>query len=439
MAQPQAKSAPLKGPVLQRKCACGQHASGGECEECRKKKQTLRRRKGNLPEPDSVPPIVYEILRSPGQPLEASVRGFMESRLGHDFSRVRVHMDSTAAMSTRALNALAYTVGQNIVFGAGQYSPQTHEGRGLMAHELTHVMQQDGNDEIPNNLTIGHPGSDLELEADRMAVAVVAGSVPMKGDPQTSAPSIIRDALPMFSRRTKNSLKSLNISPKAIIQRQLFTPQAAGGGFGGLLDRGGISSVTPNTQVEPRPKKIKVWVNSFIPDARIDGPPGSECFAGDNRSFSDNPLASSRTHQEVEFNVDTSEKISDIRRIGTSHEVSCSTGVIIGTGTAPLDELDKGRVAKSGRLTYVSFSASATNPLVTIAPSIDINLLFEIDPFARQCSLKGFRDQYPAYEGYIKADGNSPAFVFGYDPRRNNEGPIGLFFSQYISVSKVRF
>jgi Domain of unknown function (DUF4157) len=77
-----------------------------------------------------------------GQPLGSEVRAFMESRLGHDFGRVRVHTDATAAASARALDAHAYTQGRDIVFGTGQYAPQTPAGRGLLAHELTHVVQQ---------------------------------------------------------------------------------------------------------------------------------------------------------------------------------------------------------------------------------------------------------------------------------------------------------
>jgi hypothetical protein len=68
----------------------------------------------------------------------------MEPFFGHDFARVRVHTDAKAARSARAINAMAYTVGQNLVFGTGQYSPGTSTRRRLMAHELTHVVQQDG-------------------------------------------------------------------------------------------------------------------------------------------------------------------------------------------------------------------------------------------------------------------------------------------------------
>ena len=104
------------------------------------KSRTFRSAIGN----DSyAPPIVREVLRSPGQPLDSSTCSFIEQRFAYDFSKVRVHTDSQATASARAVNALAFTSGNNIVFGAGQYAPSASWGRSLLAHELTHVLQQD--------------------------------------------------------------------------------------------------------------------------------------------------------------------------------------------------------------------------------------------------------------------------------------------------------
>ena len=97
---------------------------------------------GPSDEPNEVPPIVNEVLRSPGQPLDGETRAFMEPRFGHDFSNVRVHTDAKAAESARAVAARAYTVGWNIVFGEGHYAPRTRSGQMLLAHELTHTVQQ---------------------------------------------------------------------------------------------------------------------------------------------------------------------------------------------------------------------------------------------------------------------------------------------------------
>jgi Domain of unknown function (DUF4157) len=90
----------------------------------------------------SVPTSVDHALACPGRPLEPALRQDMEQRFGHDFSTVRVHIGAAAAQSASDVNARAYTVGPNVVFGAGQFAPETNEGRRLLAHELTHVVQQ---------------------------------------------------------------------------------------------------------------------------------------------------------------------------------------------------------------------------------------------------------------------------------------------------------
>jgi len=132
---------------VQRKCGCGgSTASGESCEECAG--QTLGLQRRAIPQQSSsdaiAPPIVHDVLGSSGRQLDAATRAAMEPRFGHDFSHVRVHTDELAAASARAVGAQAYTVGNHLVFGAGQFSPATNTGRTLIAHELTHVMQQSG-------------------------------------------------------------------------------------------------------------------------------------------------------------------------------------------------------------------------------------------------------------------------------------------------------
>lgn len=169
-----------RGLALQRKCACGAGAGlSGECADCNGKKLRLQRRASAAPagpQPQAIPPAVHETLREAGQPLDAATRAFMEARLGHDFSRVRVHADARAGESARAVNALGYTVGEHVVFAAGRYEPHTASGRKLLAHELAHVTQQ----RVPElhakaAHAIGETGDALEREADAMADAVAAG------------------------------------------------------------------------------------------------------------------------------------------------------------------------------------------------------------------------------------------------------------------------
>lgn len=102
----------------------------------------LQRDSTNQDQFSEVPPSVHDVLQSPGQPLDPATRSLMEPRFGHDFSRVRVHTDAAAERSARDVSAKAYTVERNIVFGKGQFAPQTTEGKRLLAHELAHVVQQ---------------------------------------------------------------------------------------------------------------------------------------------------------------------------------------------------------------------------------------------------------------------------------------------------------
>lgn len=188
---------------LQRKCACGSPTSSltGECKACKSKKglqakltigasndpleqeadrvadqvlaaplnsavsvapPRIQRFSGqSTGQMDTAPASVDRVLTSPGKPLEPMLRQDMERRFGHDFSRVRIHSGTFAEQSARDVEAHAYTVGHNIVFGAGRFFPGTQEGRRLIAHELTHVVQQSDSDYYLARQTGGAAGSSL--------------------------------------------------------------------------------------------------------------------------------------------------------------------------------------------------------------------------------------------------------------------------------------
>jgi hypothetical protein len=134
----------MRAPASDPRIASALPGLQSKCAACEKEEQPLPTKKATAPEAVSgeAPAIVDEALRSSGQSLDAPVRAFMEGRFGHDFSHVRIHADSRAAEATNAVGALAYTTGHQIVFGAGQYNPGTVAGKELLAHELTHVVQQ---------------------------------------------------------------------------------------------------------------------------------------------------------------------------------------------------------------------------------------------------------------------------------------------------------
>jgi Domain of unknown function (DUF4157) len=118
-------------------------------------------------------PAAIGARRAPGSTLPDSVQAELAPRLGHDFSRVRVHADGEAASQAAALFARAFTIGDDVFFGAGEYRPQTREGRHLLAHELTHVVQQRA--ARIDARTIERPGSRAEREADTAASHVASG------------------------------------------------------------------------------------------------------------------------------------------------------------------------------------------------------------------------------------------------------------------------
>lgn len=208
--------APAHTGVLQRRC--------DECEERRKVKMTMQRAAMNNAETSNVPSIVHEVLNSPGQPLDPGIRSFMEPRFGHDFSRVRVHNDEKAAESARAVNAVAYTVGKDVVFGAKEYAPGTTGGRRLLAHELTHVLQQGGmTTNRAGKLELGESQGAAEDEAKRASESMHPGdSGVLASASGGSAPG--------------NWSRFSSMTP-GTIQRQFITPLGQGGGFGGLMDR----------------------------------------------------------------------------------------------------------------------------------------------------------------------------------------------------------
>jgi hypothetical protein len=125
--------------------------------------------------------MVHDVLRSPGSHLDDRPRRFMEGAFGFDFRSVRVHTDAEAAASTRAVDAFAYTVGEHIVFANGRYRPDDRDGRRLLAHELSHVVQErrgGTTSTAAQALRVGEPDDEPEREAERVAEAVISGRSP---------------------------------------------------------------------------------------------------------------------------------------------------------------------------------------------------------------------------------------------------------------------
>jgi hypothetical protein len=142
-------------------------------------------------EEDDRPSPVKEVVGSGGDALDDATREDMEARLGHDFGDVRVHTDARATDSARSVNANAYTVGNDVVFQRDRYAPGSDEGRRMLAHELTHVIQQrsgpvDGTP-APGGIRVSDPADRFEQEAASRADQVVSGPVPVAAPGQSPA------------------------------------------------------------------------------------------------------------------------------------------------------------------------------------------------------------------------------------------------------------
>ena len=200
------------GLFIQRHCACG-----GTCEKCKAEEDSPT--SPAEPNEESARFIQRQAIGAPalatnesdghsvippgsGQPLDEETREFMESRFGTDFSNVRVHTDSRAANSAEALHANAYTTGRDIYFARGKYAPPSLQGRQLLAHELTHTIQQReatintaAVEDTHHDITFGRVNDPLEQEADRIAQRVVSVPTPLAVDLSVSPTSRLPPAL----------------------------------------------------------------------------------------------------------------------------------------------------------------------------------------------------------------------------------------------------
>lgn len=195
---------------------------------------------------DRVPPIVVRVLKSGGgRPLDPATRSFMESRFGEDFSQVKVHTDPFAADSARAIGAQAYTVNRHVVFAPAYYAPQTIAGRALLAHEFAHVLQQQDGRANAGTAATGDLTAQWEAQADQVGRHVSDPSPILQSNGQNSRGSIAANLTP---------------APMGTLQAQFVTPHAAGGGFGGLLERDRRAAYAEGSAVDPAYAEIVLTI-----------------------------------------------------------------------------------------------------------------------------------------------------------------------------------
>jgi hypothetical protein len=185
----------------------------GEKEKEEEEKALQMKAAGPEADRGDAPPIVHEVLRTSGRPLDASTRAFFELRFGWDFSTVRVHADAAAQASARAVKAQAFTVGNDVVFGAGRFAPASPEGRRLLAHELAHVVQQSGSGGktvVTRQGAAGGEGEPLFLVKmmDPVdAMLVIREYLPRAMDTSQAAMQVIADTMHMPRTMQNASLR----------------------------------------------------------------------------------------------------------------------------------------------------------------------------------------------------------------------------------------
>jgi outer membrane protein OmpA-like peptidoglycan-associated protein len=295
-------------PQLQRACACG-----GKCADCRSQhpdeghERLQRKRTG----PEDIgrataPPIVHEVLSAPGQPLDPSTRGFMEPRFGHDLSHVRIHTDRKAAESARAVKALAYTVGNEVVFGEGEYLPRTLAGRRLLAHELVHTLQQNTSAESADVL---HRQASLDIALrSPTATAQALGSEILYGfelNSHTLTAEHLRRLLAL-AERLKQLLREHQLGTVEITGHTDATGDEAlndqlgqdrADAVAAFLRRAGVRAVSllaesagesalrvPTDKPEPRNRRVEI---RFLPELPTPSPPPPESLCTEHPEICD--------------------------------------------------------------------------------------------------------------------------------------------------------
>jgi|GEM_PF-3486752 len=191
-----------------------------KCDKCEEEKKLQKKEAGPQTAIGEAPASVHEVLRAPGQPLDAQTRAYFEPRFGRDFSSVRVHSGPVAAQSARDVNAHAFTVGHNIAFNSGQFAPGSQEGRRLLAHELTHVVQQGG-----VNRAVGWASRSGAADGAKVHVPKAGVSARPEGvSVARSAQIIQRQPIPPTSKTTRAEEVHLSLTSPGEIAAALNPP-----------------------------------------------------------------------------------------------------------------------------------------------------------------------------------------------------------------------
>jgi hypothetical protein len=289
----------MPDPVVERKCA--------ECEEEDARKPRTKSN-GQSRTEGFAPPIVHQALNSPGQPLDRATRAFFEPRFGADFSQVSVHTGDHAAKSAQSLNALAYSTGPHIMFGAGLYAPDTDTGRHLIAHELAHVVQQ------------GWTTPDCRQMSSSRAevVAHLPGVAPPSADPWISVSGGAAERRAPAVSAGSGAPVALSVPPPVLLRQ--------GGGLVPLAD------VTVNLNRVTVPPQARLSFSATVTPANASGVTLS--IVGDNAQIAAGTTISNTSGA---ITVDQKQTGGSAHALATQNATDPSGATITNTATAPFN------------------------------------------------------------------------------------------------------
>lgn len=231
-----------------------------------------------------VPPIVHEVLKSGGTPLDAGTRAYMEPRFGQDFSRVRVHTDIRASEAARDVHARAFTVGHGVVFASGAYMPRSAAGKRLLAHELTHVVQQGGTVPGQGGYAIGSSDDRFEREADAIADRILQSGGTGRALPAVGATELRLQRTPAF-KADCNQLQRCDVVEALPAARQYIdgaigevAPVASGAVTAGRI----VDLLNVHFHV-PTPENVATILDNYRQiRGTLDAPLDYHCYGYDN-------------------------------------------------------------------------------------------------------------------------------------------------------------
>ena len=363
--------------------------------------------------------------RSSGTSLPRDTQQKMQTAFGADFSQVQIHTDQRADSLARSLHAKAFTTGNHIYFRNAHFDTSSSQGKRLIAHELTHVVQQQPYlQEIPSSQQRNQEPQLVSADpaSKSFSAQATTATQPLKliqrdngdGKPETNR-RLLAHELTHVIRQSEAGPQIQRESSEGAEQPELVLP--------------------PELSTDVRLPKFTFWINGFIPSdlkGAVPVPAGpekgkmmfpgpfatSDCFLTDNRGFSNNRVASSRVHVEGVVDLETRSLLGSALFSSGTKELDCEDGDVECSKRAAVSgSVTTGSDPKDPNLFYIKINdVAASDPCVTGAPKLDLNgtitLNLNPNPLNQTFSIEIYIEPFPDFEMYAHLDDGPPKTLF---------------------------